>query len=423
MNIYEELNSDFHIQQLDGNGYIYYVPKKKLVKVKSEIAEKLHKCQENESEISAEIEELLNTIKRQLADGENEDISEGKKKNYIKKLELVVSTICNLDCVYCYANGGTYNCEKKIMPFAVVDSLMKYLKQNDIEIGMLQFFGGEPIMGYKTISYVCHKFEEYQIPVEHYSMVSNFTFLPEEFIEDIINYDIGITVSIDGPSEITNQQRISREKGMNVYHTIKENIRRLRNRGKDIKAIECTCTDLYLEKGYTKDALRKFLRNEFEVRHIIMEDAFQGDENLDGGENTYFEGENYTVEDGIILGYMFDGKKRRSIFCSAGEKCFAIFPDGNIYPCHLFALKKEEYLLGNVRDCEWNQKEMYKKVIEKIDGVKKEYDCGACSARNFCSQCIALVMLNSGKIHCEKRKKEFSEAMVNYLKNRCIIHI
>lgn len=55
MNIYEELNSDFHIQQLDGNGYIYYVPKKKLVKVKSEIAEKLHKCQENESEISVEI--------------------------------------------------------------------------------------------------------------------------------------------------------------------------------------------------------------------------------------------------------------------------------------------------------------------------------------------------------------------------------
>lgn len=39
------------------------------------------------------------------------------------------------------------------MPFEVVDFLIKYLKQNDIEIGMLQFFGGEPIMGYKTIKH------------------------------------------------------------------------------------------------------------------------------------------------------------------------------------------------------------------------------------------------------------------------------
>lgn len=99
MGVYEELNSDFHIQQLDGKGYIYYVPEKKLVRVKMEIAERLQQCQKNESAISAETEALLSTIKRQLADGGSENIDENNKSNYVKKLELVVSTICNLDCV------------------------------------------------------------------------------------------------------------------------------------------------------------------------------------------------------------------------------------------------------------------------------------------------------------------------------------
>lgn len=422
MSVYEELNSDFHIQQLDGNGYIYYVPEKKLIRVKREIAEQLQQCQKNESAISEETEQLLNIIKRQLTDKENEDINEDKKKNYIKKLELVVSTTCNLDCVYCYADGGTYHSEQKIMPLSVADDLARYLKQNNISIGRLQFFGGEPLLAHETISYVCHKFETYQIPVEQYSMVSNFTVLPENFIEDIVKYDIGITVSVDGPAEITNQQRVSRDKSMNVYDTIKENIERLRSHGKDIRAIECTCTDLYLEKGYTKNSLIEFLQNEFQVKNIIVEYAFGKDE-CASEEESYFTGRYYTTKDGTVLEHLFGEKVRKSVFCSAGESCLAVFPDGDIYPCHLFGLNKDEYCLGNVSISEWKQGGRYKAVMDKINHVKNQYSCKGCNARNFCGQCTAVIVLNHEKIDCEKRKTIFSESMTNYLKNRCKVYI
>lgn len=422
---YEELNENFYIQQIDNDGYIYYLPEKKIMKVKKEIAEKLQRCQKKEDNISTDVINIINVIKKQMLDTNDtkKETNQNVRRKFIKKLELVVSTICNLDCVYCYANGGTYNCAEKVMPFSVVDSLIEYLKQNCIEIGMIQFFGGEPIIGYKTISYVCRKFEKNHIPVKRYSIVSNFTFLPEEFIEDIIKYDIGITVSIDGPPEITNMQRVGKGKDIDVYNVVKENICKLRNRGKDIQAIECTCTNLYIEKGYTKDMLINFLQKEFNITNIIIEDAgFNIGENSKE-EDACFQGGKLTVKDGITLSFLFDNNNRKSIFCSAGKENFAIFPDGNIYPCHLFALQKEQYYLGSIYDNEWDKKITYQNVIKKICSITDEYKCTKCNARNFCSQCLALTVLNGDKIDCNKRKKEFSETMTNYLRNRCIIHI
>lgn len=422
MDIHEELNRDFYIQQFDDKGYVYYVPQKKMVKVKPDIAEKLMECQKNREKISIEVENILSAIKRQMLDAQ-EEISGEKDRKYIKKLELVVSTICNLNCIYCYANGGTYDCEEEIMPFSIVDSLVEHLKQNDIEIGMVQFFGGEPLMAYKTISYICRQFEKKHIAVKRYSMVSNFTFLPDEFLEDIIKYNIKITVSVDGPPEITNKQRVGKVRDIDVYNTVRENIDKLREKGGDINAIECTCTDMYVELGYTKDSLRNFIQEEFQVKHVIIEDAsYKYGESSREEEIMHFQRGEYTIEEGLVLGYLFD-KKKNSVFCSAGEKVIAIFPDGNIYPCHQFAMKKQEYLMGNVSNGKWEQTEQYKGVIEKICNAKSAHKCEACSARNFCSQCLALTMVYGEPVQCNKRKKEFSIAMSNYLKNRCIIHI
>ena len=423
MNVHEELKKDFYMQIVGDEGYIYYLPEKKMVRIKKEVVEKLQQFQEKEEEASEEVIKIINIIKKQMSNICEIDEQENKKK-YIGKLELIVSTLCNLNCVYCYANSGTYNCTEEIMSFSVVDSLIEYLEKEKIEIGMVQFFGGEPLIGYKTISYVCHKFEEHHIPVKYYSMVSNFTVLPEEFIEDIVKYDIGITVSIDGPPEITNKQRIGKEKDIDVYNSVRKNIQRLREKGKDIKAIECTCTDLYLKQGYTKDLLRKFLKEEFHVKNIALEDVvLESGENSQREMNVYFQKEQYTVEEGILLGYLFNKKKQNSIFCGAGKNTLAIFPDGAIYPCHLFALKKEVYFLGNIYDSKWREKEAYRNVIEKIGKVKNAYKCSECNARNFCSQCLALMVLDGEKIDCEKRKNEFAESMINYIKNRCIIHI
>ena len=75
-------------------------------------------------------------------------------------------------------------------------------------------------MGYKMISYICKKFKENDILVQKLWNGYKLYFLPEELLDDIVKYGINLTVSIDGPKEITNEQRISRTQNMDVYDTI-----------------------------------------------------------------------------------------------------------------------------------------------------------------------------------------------------------
>lgn len=64
--------------------------------------------------------------------------------------------------------------------------------------------------------------------------------------------------------EITNEQRISRTQNMDVYDTIVKNLNRLRKRGRDVSAIECTCTDLYKKLGYTEQTLKNFFMKNYQ---------------------------------------------------------------------------------------------------------------------------------------------------------------
>lgn len=152
--------------------------------------------------------------------------------------------------------------------------------------------------------------------MQNYGMVTNFTFLPEELLDDIVKYGINLTVSIDGPKEITNEQRISRTQNMDVYDTIVKNLNRLRKRGRDVSAIECTCTDLYKKLGYTEQTLKKFFHEELSVENIMLEtanDIYGSDEKLINNE-MYFKENLSFIEEMQFLQMLYDEKNRIQFF-------------------------------------------------------------------------------------------------------------
>ena len=220
----ETIKKDFLFTIDEEFGCVYYLPQKRLAKIDRNTAKNLKDCQDGKTELTDAYENLLEKFKKNQS--VHQSVSEDNVK-VIHKLEIMVCTICNLNCVYCYANGGNYYGEEQMLSYEVVDALVRYLKQEQIKVEMVQFFGGEPALGYKMISYICKKFKENDILVQNYGMVTNFTFLPEELLDDIVKYGINLTVSIDGPKEITNEQRISRTQNMDVYDTIVKNLNRL----------------------------------------------------------------------------------------------------------------------------------------------------------------------------------------------------
>ena len=74
----------------------------------------------------------------------------------MKKLNIMIkpaSSLCNLRCKYCFAEGGDYAKGRKIMPFEVAKAAIDFVieksgSRRNIEI---DFFGGEPLMNFQVV--------------------------------------------------------------------------------------------------------------------------------------------------------------------------------------------------------------------------------------------------------------------------------
>lgn len=121
------------------------------------------------------------------------------------KLVLSLTDRCNMACTYC--------CQKKSnrdMSYETLGASLKYFKGH-AEDGPLEicFYGGEPLLVFwlikKTVELNHSLFDERRI---NYMAVTNGLLLGREEIMDfLVNYNIHITVSLDGPPSVHDRCR------------------------------------------------------------------------------------------------------------------------------------------------------------------------------------------------------------------------
>lgn len=274
------------------------------------------------------------------------------KDKKLKRLQLIMTNYCNLDCVYCYANGGSYNQAINTMSVETAEKIINTVCYIVDTIDMVQFFGGEPLYAYKLIMYICDRLNDKLNKLPKFSMVSNFTILPTEFIEYIKKYNIDITVNIDGPSWINDKLRVFKGKKESTFNQVKNNINKLRELGSDISAIECTYTKTHEELGVTKKYLKQFFKDTFNINTVIFGDEFNKNEEKQPSTDyndfiQSFSNDNELDIDKLIYFQKLFNKKYYEYHCGVGFNSISFFPNGDIYPCHSFALNKA-YCMGNV---------------------------------------------------------------------------
>ena len=147
----------------------------------------------------------------------------------LDRLVLNVSNVCNLNCCYCYAKGGSYGEDESFMEENVAIRTVDYFYNRYNDINSIQFFGGEPLLNPEIIQTVCeHILDKYnknkiqKLPV--FAVVTNGTIMSSKILEILSDYKIQITVSIDGPQFIHDPLR-----GQGTYDKIIENIEYLKN--------------------------------------------------------------------------------------------------------------------------------------------------------------------------------------------------
>lgn len=281
-------------------------------------------------------------------------------------VNLNLTPACSLDCVYCYARGGSYQrIHETMKPALAVSALHAALAAADPELPFrIEFFGGEPLMNPAAISAVLDDQESAPAWWKHPHGIinrisTNLTSADDEQIGLLRRGRMIVSVSIDGPAGIQDAQRPFRN-GSGSYDTILGNIRHVREACPDA-VIVARMTVLDPDHAFAQ-SVRDFAASglfdyvsiypaamgawkpgepghsvfseKFRSQYLAMADAYP--ELLRLGRFRGCLELNRYIESALTGRFAVN-------HCRAGDGYFTLSPDGSVHPCHRIA--------GNT---EWN---------------------------------------------------------------------
>ncbi len=164
-------------------------------------------------------------------------------KNYVFQATalhiFVVTNACNLSCVYCQAKDKAHRSfgymTEEIAYRAVDIALESPARKLNFE-----FQGGEPLLNFSIIQKIIEYTEERRGEKEvQYTIVSNFSLLTEEILDYLLNHDVSICTSLDGPQFLHDCNRPFASGGSS-YEQANRGISLLKKRGCNVSAIQTT---------------------------------------------------------------------------------------------------------------------------------------------------------------------------------------
>lgn len=125
---------------------------------------------------------------------------------------MEVSNDCNLRCIYCYGQGGSYGSSRQLMKEEVLIKSLEYCFQRfepNQKISII-FFGGEPLINYQLIVKavdMINDFAERNGNTVSYGITTNGTVINDDIVKLFKHNKFKVTVSIDGGEIIQNKNR------------------------------------------------------------------------------------------------------------------------------------------------------------------------------------------------------------------------
>jgi uncharacterized protein len=339
------------------------------------------------------------------------EYKEGNKATIdeLSRLVLVVAQTCNMKCKYCYAQSYM---SKASAPFIMsVGTALKtaetFLKLYPDRLKNIQFTGGEPLIGFPVIKEVVLFTREYcqarQISTPHFNIVTNGTLLTPEIVDFLQEQRFQITVSLDGPREINDQQRIF-PSGRGTHDIVTSKIQELERRGIDV-TIEATFTRKHIEQGASVQSILEYTKSigakGLHISPVIGN--YGGDELIMTAQDIEYIVQSYKIATFAIFDSFLTGTPDRvdyvlyilgaltgkgyTHFCDAGIKALTVDTEGNIYPC--FVLIGEDFLMGNINSEEFPSAKFFEmRAMFENMGKERLEPCKTCWAKKLCSACF-----------------------------------
>lgn len=206
-------------------------------------------------------------IKRFISQNKLRGISCKKEINVvdINTIRINVSNDCNLNCKYCYADGGNYKKEVGLMDISTATAVVRFIENYFPNVETIFFFGGEPLLNIEIIEFICEHLSE-----KYFKLITNGFFINDKIIEVIKKYDIKIGISIDGPENIHDEFRVTKS-GAKTFRKICQNINRLQENGISLTNIQSTYTEFAKRQMKKSDLVDYFIQN-FDFKFLTIGD-------------------------------------------------------------------------------------------------------------------------------------------------------
>lgn len=344
---------------------------------------------------------------------------------------FVVTTSCNMSCVYCQANNGVES-SHLVMDKEMAERAVDIALQSPEPSLGFEFQGGEPLLNFDIIEHIVEYAEEHKGYHDiAYTVVTNLTLLTEKMLEFFVKYNFGISTSVDGDELVHNNNRVFAN-GKGTFSTVMKSVDTVRKAGLHVGAIQTTTR--YSLK-YPKEIVRTYAGLGFDSIFIrpltplgkasmywdkigYSSEEFVEfyketlDELIQINQNGYFLKEDYaTILLKRIQGYFMNYMELRSP-CGAAVGQLAYYADGNIFTCDegrmLHEMGQSTFCLGNVYDSTY--KELIKNSVCKTVCASSILEtiptCCDCVYQPYCGTCPVVNYAMSGDV-LEKHPRSY----------------
>lgn len=344
---------------------------------------------------------------------------------------FVVTTRCNMRCVYCQANNGECQPDSMMSTETARKAVDLALQSPEQTIGF-EFQGGEPLINFPVIKEIVEYSEQKRgSKMVTYSLVSNLQLLTDEMIEFFKRYNMTISTSIDGPEFLHDRNR-PKPDGSGTWKKTADGINRLRRAGIAIGAIQTTTrfslpfakeiVETYQNLGINTIFVRpltplgkaaKYWNQIGYTPEEYLEFYFQVLDEI-RQKNSQSAGLTELMEQ-IFLQRIFEDPvnymELRSP-CGAGIGQLAYFTDGNVFTCDegrmVYEMGDDSFCLGNVN------KDTYQDIIQNSSCrsvclssiLESTPSCCDCPYQPYCGTCPVVNFAMEGDLY-EKRPNPY----------------
>jgi len=342
---------------------------------------------------------------------------------------IVVTLRCNMKCVYCHASSVDESKEGFDMDKETAKKTVDFIFQSPNQNITIEFQGGEPLLNWDVVKYII----EYATGKNKkagknlkFALVTNLSMMDEEKMKYIVENEIPLCTSLDGPKELHDKNRIF-TKASNydqIVHWIKRFKEEYIKKGTKKFFLSALVTltresmkypeeivDEYVNLGLTEIHLR-FLNNMGVAQKTWHSINYSVDEYLNFWKKAVARVEKHKKEGKEIRERIVEimKSKIKEKFdpnyldlrspCGAAIGQLAYNYNGDIYTCDEGRMIGDDtFLIGNVSESKYKDAVTSSKACAVINAsINDQFVCDACAYKPYCGLCPVCSLAEEGNI-------------------------